>query len=283
MAEESDLSRTEPASPRRLQQALSQGDVARSAELTAWVVLLSALVALIGLAPRIFNALSLYLETALQSAAQPFPTHPFDPLLSVGAVLLPLLGLIFVALLIAPLLLSGWVFSPGAVNFNAQRLNPLAPMKRLFSIEGLFIAIKTLSKFALVGIACWLTLSGEWGRLFALPSTLPVQALSTVAGVLMKGLLTVVGLLTVIAVLDTTWSWWRYRARHAMTWQELMAEAQESEGSPEMRARMRGRQQAAVGAHLTRPRLDSSETSEQIATYLPKEASPNVRPKEVDV
>jgi flagellar biosynthetic protein FlhB len=39
MAEESDLSRTEPASPRRLQQARSQGDVPRSTELTAWVVL----------------------------------------------------------------------------------------------------------------------------------------------------------------------------------------------------------------------------------------------------
>jgi flagellar biosynthetic protein FlhB len=257
MAEESDLSRTEPASPRRLQHARSQGDVARSAELTAWVVLLSALVALIGLAPRIFNALSLNLQTALQSAAQPFPAHPFDPLLSLGTVLLPLLGLIFVALLIAPLFLSGWVFSSSAVNFNAQRLNPLDKVKRLFSIEALFIAIKTLIKFALVGVACWLTLSGDWNRLFALPGTDPAQAFSTAAGLLVKGLLTVVGMLTVIAVLDTAWNWWRYRARHAMTWQEVMAEAQESEGSPQMRARMRGRQQAVVGEPLTRPRDDA--------------------------
>ena len=283
MAEESDLSRTEPASPRRLQQARSQGDVARSAELTAWVVLLSALVALIGLAPRIFNALSLNLQTALQLAAQPFPSHPFDSLLSLGTVLLPLLGLIFVALLIAPLLLSGWVFSPSAVNFNAQRLNPLAKVKRLFSIEALFIAIKTLIKFALVGVACWLTLSGEWSRLFALPGALPAHAFSTAAGLLIKGLLTVVGMLTVIAVLDTAWNWWRYRARHAMTWQEVMAEAQESEGSPAMRARMRGRQQAAVGEHLTRPRHDASQVSEPVAAYLPKQEGPDVMPRGVDV
>ena len=42
MAEETDLSRTEPASPRRLQQVRSAGDVPRSAELTAWVMLLTA-------------------------------------------------------------------------------------------------------------------------------------------------------------------------------------------------------------------------------------------------
>ena len=246
MAEESDLSRTEPASPRRLQQARSQGDVPRSAELTAWVVVLSALMALIGLAPRIFKALSLNLQTALQSAAQPFSAHLFDPLLSLGVVLLPLLALIFVALLIAPLFLSGWVFSPRAVNFNAQRLNPLARIKRLFSIEALFIAVKTLIKFALVGAACWFTLSSEWGKLFALPGAAPAQAFSTATDLLMNGLLTVVGMLTVIAALDAGWNWWRYRARHAMTWQEVLAEAQESEGSPEMRARMRGRQQAAA-------------------------------------
>ncbi|MBS0465042.1 MAG: flagellar biosynthesis protein FlhB, partial [Proteobacteria bacterium] len=33
--------------------------------------------------------------------------------------------------------------------------------------------------------------------------------------------------------------------RHAMTWQEVLAEARESEVNPEVRARVRGRQQQA--------------------------------------
>ena len=249
MAEESDLSRTEPASPRRLQQARNEGDVPRSAELTAWVVLLSALAGLVWLAPRIFTALFQFLQQALQAAAQPFPAHPFDPLLSVGGDVLPLLGLIFIALLIAPMLLSGWVFAPRAVSFNSQRLNPLAALKRLFSIEAVFAAAKTLMKFALVGVACWLAVSGEFGRMLALPGDASEQAFSEASGLLMKALLSVVGTLTVIAALDGGWRWWRYRARHAMTWQEVLAEARESEGSPEMRARMRGRQQAASQAN----------------------------------
>ena len=246
MAEESDLSRTEPASPRRLQQARSEGDVPRSAELTAWVVLLSALAGLAWWAPQLFAALSLHLQTALQSAAQAFPAQPFAPWLSIATMLLPVLALIFIALLIAPMLLSGWVFAPGVLNFNAQRLNPLLAFKRLFSLDGVFVIGKTLLKFALVIGVSWLTLSGEWTHLWALPIGSGAESFQAAASLLAHGLLAVVGALAVIAAIDTGWQWWRYRARHAMTWQEVLAEAKESEGSPEMRGRMLGRQQAAA-------------------------------------
>jgi flagellar biosynthetic protein FlhB len=39
MAEESDLEKTEPASPRRLEKAREEGNVARSRELTTFVML----------------------------------------------------------------------------------------------------------------------------------------------------------------------------------------------------------------------------------------------------
>ncbi|MDO9007142.1 MAG: EscU/YscU/HrcU family type III secretion system export apparatus switch protein, partial [Thiobacillus sp.] len=71
MAEESDLSRTEPASSQRLQQARNAGDVPRSAELTAWVVLLAALGMLGWLMPRLLAALQNLTESALATAAQP--------------------------------------------------------------------------------------------------------------------------------------------------------------------------------------------------------------------
>jgi len=53
----------------------------------------------------------------------------------------------------------------------------------------------------------------------------------------------------VTAALDAGWRWWRYLRRHAMTWQAVLAEAREAEGSPEMRAQMQGRQQQ-MGRHI---------------------------------
>ena len=258
MAEESDLSRTEPASPRRLQQARIEGDVPRSAELTAWVVLFSALAVLAWGGPIIFASLTQQFQAAFQSVAQPFPADPFAPWWSLASLLLPALALIFVAVLLAPMLLSGWVFAPRAMEFKAQRLNPLLAFQRLFSREGAFIITKTLFKFALVVGVVWLTLSGEWARMWSLPIGSLEESVRAAAGLLLQGLLAVVGTLAVIALIDTGWQWWRYRARHAMTWQELLAEAKESEGSPEMRGRMLARQQAAAQTAGSLPNLDEN-------------------------
>ena len=57
MAEETDLSRTEPPSPRRLQEARRAGHVPRSGEFTAWLVLLAALGVLGWQAPRLLLTL----------------------------------------------------------------------------------------------------------------------------------------------------------------------------------------------------------------------------------
>ena len=253
MAEESDLSRTEPASPRRLQQARSEGDVPRSAELTAWVVLFSALAALGWGGPKIFATLTQHFQIAFQSVAAPFPADPFAPWLSLGSLLLPVLALIFVAVLIAPMLLSGWVFAPRAMEFKAQRLNPLEGFQRLFSLDGVYVIGKTLLKFALIVGVVWLTLSGEWAQLWNLPLGSLEESTRAAAELLLQGLLAVVGTLAVIAIMDAGWQWWRYRERHAMTWQEVLAEAKESEGSPEMRGHMLGRQQAAAAQSAQQP------------------------------
>jgi flagellar biosynthetic protein FlhB len=241
MAEESDFSRTEPASPRRLQQARQDGDVPRSSELSAWVVLLTALGALNWLASSLFATLGHLLQTSLLASAHEFPAHPFALLLPVVSALLPMLALILLALLVAPMLLSGWVFAPRALAFNARQLDPLAAWKRLFSLDGLFVIGKSALKFALVAAVCWTMLANDFRHL--LPGVANDQFAPAAASVLLSGLLSVVGALAAFALADAGWQWWRYRTRHAMSWQEVQAEAQESEGSPEMRARVRQRQQ----------------------------------------
>src|SRR4030065_2375496 len=108
MAEELDLSRTEPASPRRLQQARGAGDVPRSAELTAWVVLLTALGVLAWQAPRLLDALQVLTTAAFAHAAQALSPGFLEAAQSALWAVLPVLVAIFVAALVAPMLLSGW-------------------------------------------------------------------------------------------------------------------------------------------------------------------------------
>jgi len=242
MAEETDLSRTEPASPRRLQEARSAGDVPRSAELTAWVALLSALGMLGWQAPRLLEALQALTSAAYIHAAQPLSPAFVDAAHAVLWAVLPVLAASFVAALVAPMLLSGWVFAPHVTQMDLRRASPFKPFSRLLSQDALFDALAMLVKLLLVAAAVWWVLAGGWNELLAADSR---TALNAFAGWIGRGVLAVAAALALAAALDAGWRWWRYLRRHAMTWQEVLAEAREAEVHPEIRAQLRGRQQQA--------------------------------------
>ncbi len=243
MAEESDLSRTEPASPRRLQEARRAGDVPRSPELTAWLVLLAALAMLGWSAPRLLGAMQVLVESAFMHAAQPLSPLLLDVVQSTLWAVLPLLGAIFIAALVAPMVLSGWVFAPQVTQVDLTRANPFKPLGRLFSLAFWFDGGLALLKWALAGVAVGWALSTGWPGLHGLAATDMNTMLSATAAWIGRGVLALAAALAVAAALDAGWRWWRYLQRHAMTWQEVLAEARESEVGPEVRAQMQRRQQ----------------------------------------
>lgn len=243
MAEESDLSRTEPASSQRLQQARSAGDVPRSGELTAWIMLLAALGTLSWLAPRLFGACQALLHVAFSQAAHPNSTVLVEAVVALLWAVFPLLGAIFVAALVAPVALSGWVFAPQRSEFNLAQAHPFKPFSRLFSVEALFDGALVLLKLTLVVAVLGWAMASNWP---AVPFDHTMSdTIQTTLSWIGQGLLSLAAVLALVASLDAGWRWWRYLRRHAMTWQEVLAEARESEGSPEMRAQLRGRQQQA--------------------------------------
>jgi flagellar biosynthesis protein FlhB len=254
MAEETDLSRTEPASPRRLQQARSAGDVPRSAELAAWVVILSALGMLGWLSPRLLNALQALIEAAFMHAAEPFSPAVLEATQTALWAVLPVLVAIFVAALVAPMLLSGWVYAPRLTRADLARIHPFKPLARLFSVDSWFDGTLALLKLGLAaGMVGW-TLESGWPALQTLAGSEVDAALKATAVWIGQGMLALAGALVLAAALDAGWRWWRYLRRHAMTWQEVLAEAREAEVHPEVRAQLRGRQQqAGQGSPLPNP------------------------------
>jgi flagellar biosynthetic protein FlhB len=244
VAEESDYSRTEPASEKRLEQARVEGHVPRSAELSSLLVLGAMAGGLLMWGAQLFNRLRQLFAEHFHLAAQASLETAFSLLQQVAVETLPFLIAVFAAALAAPLLLSGWVFAPGAVRFRNERLNPFAALVRMFSASGLFDAFKALLKIAVLALLLFgfyrANLEGLAG-LSALP--LP-QAVAAAGGLLMQGLLILLGAVLLAALLDAPWQWWRYLRSLAMSQAEVQAEARESEGNPELKARMRARRDA---------------------------------------
>lgn len=244
MAEESDYSRTEPASERRLEQAKAEGRVPRSAELSALLVLGTIGGGLAIWGAQLFDRLLQLFAGHFSQVAQLPPQAAFQLMQQAAAEVLPFLLALFFAALAAPLLLSGWVFAPLALRFRGERLNPLPFLSRPFSASGLFDGLKSMLKIAALGLLlfvfCWMNLDVLAGLS---AQSLP-QAVAAAGGVLVEGLLFLLAALLLAVLLDAPWQWWRYLKGLAMTRAEVLAEAREAEGSPELKARIRARQQA---------------------------------------
>jgi flagellar biosynthetic protein FlhB len=145
--------------------------------------------------------------------------------------------------MIAPLLLSGWVFAPHVMEFEPSRLDPLRPLRRLFSADGLFGGLKAMLALSVLGAVSWTYLRHTWHQLLVLWGSPLNVSLSGMAIWLGKGLLILAGTVALFAVLDGLWQWWRHLAGLAMTRGEVLAEAQEEEMSAAVRARMAGRRE----------------------------------------
>src|SRR4051812_18975269 len=129
MAEESDLEKTEPASERRLEKAREEGNVARSRELSTFVMLATACGGLWFAAQPLGASMNGALRRGLQfDRASAFDSAHMlsqtglmvlQALIAIG----PLFAMMMVAAVAAPLMLGGWMFSTKAVAPNFGKLN----------------------------------------------------------------------------------------------------------------------------------------------------------------
>src|SRR5690606_15101746 len=156
MAEDSDLEKTEPASPRRLEKAREEGQVVRSRELNTFFVLAAGVGTLWVMGGFMFHNLSRIVHESMWFD----PAVGRDTTVMVGSavslayrallMLLPLLGVLVVVAILASVILGGLVLSGKALQPKFERMNPLKGIKRMFSAQTLVELFKTLVKAVVI-------------------------------------------------------------------------------------------------------------------------------------
>ena len=252
MAEESDLERSYPATPRRLEQAREQGQIPRSRELSAAVVALASVIGLWAFGPQfVRQSLALVQQgmrfdhrAALEDDAlgRALLTMSSD---AVGA-LAPLLVLLALAALAGPLMLSGWNLSIKTLIPDLARLDPARGLANLFSLRGLAELGKTLLKTALIALAGTYAIVHTWSEVEGLGSTDLPSGIAGLGHLGMVVLAVFVGTLILIAAIDVPYQVWRHHRSLRMTREELRQELREQEGDPQLKARIRSLQRDAA-------------------------------------
>jgi len=251
LSEESDLERTQSATPRRLEQAREEGQVVRSLELSTFLMLFTGAAGLSMLGRDVFDRMSGIVRHGLQLDARAV-TEPGYMTVRLGdlftdAVLAmaPLLGLFFVAALLAPSILNGRInVAPIKVDFS--RLNPLSGIARIFSLHGAMELVKALAKAALIGgVGVW-TLMHNLDGLLALAADTPEVGIRSLGALVAGSLFTIVCGLFVIAAIDVPYQLWSYYKGLRMTREEVRQEAKETEGDPHVKGHIRRMQREAA-------------------------------------
>lgn len=237
--------RTERATPRRQKEARDKGVVARSRELNTVALLVAGSAGLLLLGSGIVEALGRIMRASFQfSRTQAFDGSTGPELLgnaltvTLGA-LAPLLGLIVIATLVASVALGGVQFSPKAISFQWERIDPLKGLQRIFSAQGVMELVKSLAKFVLIGaIAVWWLWHKAGG--FLELSEMPVESGLAQAGHLIGWSFLVISLATILlAAVDVPFQLWQHGRQLRMTKQEVRDEMKESEGKPEVKQQIR--------------------------------------------
>lgn len=248
MADDNDLERTEPASPRRLEKAREEGQVARSQELTTFTLLIAASSSLWVIGSIIIQKLSAVLESGLRMeqevAFNPALLLPrlfqlaLDGLLAIA----PLLGWLVIIALVAPMLLSGWLFSSKALFPDLKRLNPVNGLKRIFSSRGLIELVKAIAKVMVIGgVAAGIIWSHKQDvlDLVGMPLDTSLISMSRLIGLTF---MLIVGAMLLIVIIDVPFQIWNHARQLRMSREDLRKEAKEDEGDPQVKGRIRNMQ-----------------------------------------
>lgn len=273
MAEENEdgQEKTEEPSQRKLDKAAEDGKVLSSKEMFVFTSVgmgLAMLLASTQLIPQILNVWGglFVFDTAtdIRSFGLSKLKHVFYlVILTTLIVGVPLL-LVSLATQAA---VGGINFAPKSMEFKGNRINLLSGLKRMFSTKGLVELGKAILKVAsLFGIGAWVIYAHLPGIIYLTNSTLGA-ALGKIGNVfpLMIGAMLVA--LMIIAAIDYAWQRHTHIKSLKMTLKEVKDEFKQTEGSPEVKAKIRRMQmqQAAEGGRQ-REALDNVASATTVIT-----------------
>lgn len=240
--------KTEPATPKRRQEARKRGQVLRSGEFNSALILLVVFMVLRFYFPYMWDAMEEFTRTFIVEETGANLTVDGVQILFLKAmwlmarIALPIAGAALLAGLLANYLQVGFLFTTEVLQIRFDRLNPIEGFKRIFSKRALAELLKSTAKIAAIGYVMYLTLADNF-HIFPQLMDMELEAIMMFINQLVYNLAWRVGLLLlVLAGFDYLYQWWEYEESLKMSKQELKDEYKQTEGDPQIRSRIRQKQ-----------------------------------------
>lgn len=248
MAEEQDDSqKTEEPTPKRIEDAIKKGNVAYSREVTSFVILSLFTVFIIFILPALFKRaainLSVYITDIYNFGSDYDGADAFRLALKIAFELLLVVAAPFAIAIIGAVmgsvLQNGFLNSPEAIVPKLNKISPIAGFKRIFSLKSLVEFIKGIVKISIIGLTAYYAVYTEIQVIHALHDASIAVIMNVLLNIATKMMVAVCVLQGVIAALDYFYERFNYLKNLRMSKQEIKDEHKQSEGDPEIKAKVR--------------------------------------------
>jgi flagellar biosynthesis protein FlhB len=283
--------RTEEATPKRRSEAREEGNIAKSPDLGAAIMLLVATAALWATSLTMFGQGQQLLSQTLSLETLGNPLRPADVgetlhYVAVAALRMvaPLILLAWLGAILSQFVQIGWLFAPKAAQPKFNKLNPINGFKRIFGISALVKSGIDSSKVAIVMGVAALTVVQYLDRIIALPYLSGFQGWAEVGSMMLVLAIRVLAILLALGFIDFLYQRWKHSRDLRMTKQQVKDEFKQSDGDPEVkRRRMKmQREMAAQRISSAVPKADVIVTNpEHISIAIQYDATKMEAPKVV--
>lgn len=290
MAEENFQDKTEPASPRRKEEARKKGEVPKSRDLVSVAVLSAGAVYLFFAARGMSRDLGLLIRQTF-SRIPGFSLSDMNVVeFSIQAlrdfiwIILPVMIIVCVAAVAVNYVQSGPIWTVEPLSPKVSKIDPIQGFRRMLSLRSLLELAKSMAKLTIVGWVVYYTLKDEFPRFVPLIYQDPLSILYCLGSTSWKVTIRCCMVVAVLALLDYIYQRWEFGRKLKMSKQDVKDEYKQTEGDPLVKSRIRSIQREMARRRMMEevPKADVVITNpEHLAVALRYDAKKMKAPKVV--
>lgn len=249
--------KTEPATEKKLSDARKEGQVAKSREIANAMGILAVFLVLkvwVGNMGNQFLSVyrSIYDRIAdivvfwdgympAQDINNLFRSMIFDCII----IMAPILVIGFAVAFVSDVAQVGWKPTSKPMMPKGSKLNPVSGFKKIFSANSFVELIKAITKLGLIAIICYNYLKDKWSMLFLLYDIPLAEALKLIGQTVTDLGIRIAMLYMILAAADFLYQKYKFSKDMRMTKQEVKDEYKQTEGDPQIKAKIKQRMQEA--------------------------------------
>lgn len=242
--------KTEKATPKRKQDERKKGNIFQSKEVVTVFSLIVVFYAFKFLAPLTISAIEGAIRSYIQISAglETLTAAEVQVFFLDGCAVFAMAAIpILLVSTLVSILLTGaqtrFLFATKLLAFKGNRINPLEGFKRMFSMRGLVELFKSLVKIIVLGVIIYRVLREQLPT-FPRMMDMSVQQVMALTGSIILAIVQNTAVFFIfLAVFDYAYQWWEYEKNLRMSKQEIKDEYKETEGDPQIKGKIKERQQ----------------------------------------